>query len=296
MIRKYIIPAIAIAGFLFAVNFVAMQKRDIPKPSPEMTAPATAPFDKTVAGSGIIEASSENINIASPIGAIVKDVAVKVGQTVNAGDILFTLDDREVEADLSVKRAALDVARANLADARQKFERWKKLTDKQAVSIEEFKSREYAAQLAEANVKKAAAELAAAETNMEIRKIRAPINATVLKVDVRPGEFAPAQIANNPLIILGNTDMLYIRVDIDENDAWRVKPNAKASASLRGNKDIKTDLQFVRIEPFVVPKKSLTGQSTERVDTRVLQVLYSFPRDAMNAYVGQLVDVHIDGE
>ncbi|NBV43285.1 secretion protein HlyD, partial [bacterium] len=110
------------------------------------------------------------------------------------------------------------------------------------------------------------------------------------------GEFAPAQIANNPLIILGNTEIMNIRVDIDENDAWRIKPNAKASASLRGNKDIKTDLEFVRIEPYVIPKKSLTGQSTERVDTRVLQVMYAFPKGAMNAYVGQLVDVHINGE
>jgi HlyD family secretion protein len=46
----------------------------------------------------------------------------------------------------------------------------------------------------------------------------------------------------------------------------------------------------------VVPKKSLTGESTERVDTRVLQVLYSFPRGSLNAYVGQLVDVNIEAE
>ena len=296
MIRKYIIPAIAIAGLLFAANFILSQKKDIPKAPPEMGQPAPAPFVGTIAGTGIIEPSSENIEIASPIGAIVQEVRVQVGQSVAQGDVLFVLDEREAKANVDIRRAALEVARANLLDAQQKFNRWKQLTDKKVVSIEEFKSREYAAQLAKANVAKAEAELAAVETDLAIRSIRAPIAGEILKVDVRPGEFAPAQVAQQPLIILGRTDVLHVRVDIDENDAWRIKPNTKARANLRGNREIATDLTFVRIEPYVVPKRSLTGESTERVDTRVLQVLYSFPRGALQAYVGQLVDVHISPE
>jgi hypothetical protein len=53
-------------------------------------------------------------------------------------------------------------------------------------------------------------------------------------------------------------------------------------------------LKFVRVEPYVIPKKSLTGDSTERVDTRVLQVLYSFNRGALPVYVGQQMDVFIE--
>ena len=61
-----------------------------------------------------------------------------------------------------------------------------------------------------------------------------------------------------------------------------------------GNSSLSTQLHFVRIEPFVVPKKSLTGESSERVDTRVLQVLYSFKRGSLPVYVGQQVDVFIE--
>ncbi len=292
--RKYIIPALAIAGIAFAANFVIKQRKDTPPPPADIVQPAPAPFANTISGTGIIESSSENIEIASPIGAIVKEVKVSVGQKVKKGDVLFTLDDREAIANSEIRRTAIAVAKATQLDAQQKFERWRKLSDKQSVSIEEYKSRQYAAQLADANVRKADAELQAAQTDLEIRTVRAPIDGEILKVDVRPGEFAPAQVANNPLIIMGNTDTLFIRVDIDENEAWRIKPNTKARANLRGNRDIKTDLEFVRIEPYVVPKKSLTGQSTERVDTRVLQILYSFNKTAMTAYVGQLVDVHIE--
>jgi hypothetical protein len=83
-------------------------------------------------------------------------------------------------------------------------------------------------------------------------------------------------------------------VDIDENDAWRVKPGAKAVAYVRGSSDLSTPAQFVRFEPLVIPKRSLTGNSAERVDTRVLQVLFAFPRDKLPVYVGQQMDVMIE--
>jgi hypothetical protein len=57
---------------------------------------------------------------------------------------------------------------------------------------------------------------------------------------------------------------------------------------------MKTPLHFVCFEPYVVPKVSLTGDSTERVDTRVLQIIYSFDRGNLPIYVGQQMDVYID--
>lgn len=55
-----------------------------------------------------------------------------------------------------------------------------------------------------------------------------------------------------------------------------------------------TPLRFVRFESYVIPETSLTGDSTERVDTRVLQVIYSFDRDDLPIYVGQQMDVYIE--
>ena len=53
-------------------------------------------------------------------------------------------------------------------------------------------------------------------------------------------------------------------------------------------------LRFVRIERYVIPKKSLTGDSAERVDTRVLQITYELDRASAPLYVGQQVDVFIN--
>jgi len=87
-----------------------------------------------------------------------------------------------------------------------------------------------------------------------------------------------------------------VRVDIDENDAWRFDKNSKAVAFLRGNRSFKVDLKLAYVEPYVVPKKSLTGDSNERVDTRVLQALYRFERKQLPIYVGQQMDIFIEAK
>ncbi|MGL5020345.1 MAG: efflux RND transporter periplasmic adaptor subunit, partial [Luteolibacter sp.] len=64
---------------------------------------------------------------------------------------------------------------------------------------------------------------------------------------------------------------------------------------LKGDPTITFPLEFIRIEPYVIPKVSLTGSSTERVDTRVLQVIYALDRPLdVPLYVGQQVDVFIE--
>ncbi len=65
---------------------------------------------------------------------------------------------------------------------------------------------------------------------------------------------------------------------------------------LRGDPRQKFELRFVRVEPYVVPKKSLTGDNSERVDTRVLQVIYAVEGSGLPLYVGQQVDVYISGQ
>ncbi|MFZ9856422.1 MAG: efflux RND transporter periplasmic adaptor subunit, partial [Limisphaerales bacterium] len=83
-------------------------------------------------------------------------------------------------------------------------------------------------------------------------------------------------------------------VDFDEGNVSRVRPTAKALAYTRDDRRQEIPLDFLYIEPVLVPKKSLTGDPGERVDTRVLQAVYSFKPPSDPVYVGQLLDVFID--
>jgi HlyD family secretion protein len=296
MIQKFkslVLPTLAAVGFVLGLKTVFAGGQPPPVQVP-LVEPVRSPFESYAAGAGLIEARSENIEIASPVGGVVGAVHVEVGAVVAAGEPLLTLDDREVKARLEVKRNGALVARARLAEAESQFALYRGVTDKRAVSAEEFNKRKFAAATAAAEVAAADAEVSAAETELERLTVRAPVAGRVLQVRVRVGEFAPAQVSATPLILLGDVSRLHVRVDIDENDAWRIAPGAQAQGYIRGNMQLTAPLTFVRFEPYVVPKRSLTGDSTERVDTRVLQIIYALDPAALPVFVGQLMDVFIE--
>ncbi len=143
-------------------------------------------------------------------------------------------------------------------------------------------------------VEQAKASLHREEVALAMHTIVAPRTSTVLQVKVRVGEFLPASVTANPLITLGVTDPYHVRVDIDEADIPRLKPSAQAYASLRGSPEKQVPLHFIRSEPYVIPKKSLNGGVSERVDTRVLQLIYSVEPKEIMAVPGQQVDVYIE--
>jgi len=97
-------------------------------------------------------------------------------------------------------------------------------------------------------------------------------------------------------MMMGDLTIYHVRVDIDEHDIPRFQPGAAARAYVRGQTAHPLKLRFVRVEEYVTPKKSLTGDNTERVDTRVLQAIYAFDRGDLPVYVGQQMDVFIDSE
>ncbi len=233
---------------------------------------------------------------------------------------LKRLKEAPRKEELPAAKARVKEAEAVLADSKAQLNFVEGLKDNGAVSREEIAKRSYAVEKAEAALLKAKADLAlleagawkadlevaaaeadlrmaemeAAQVDIERLTVNTPVEGEVLQVNIRPGEYAQAGVTQQPLVLLGSVDVLHVRVDIDENDAWRFSPKAKAVAYLRGRSELKTDLTFEYVEKYVVPKRSLTGESTERVDTRVLQVIYSFFGKDFRVYPGQLVDVYIE--
>lgn len=345
MIRVVLVPLLALGGAGYAAWVVA-QGSQPPAVAQPVAPPARAPFPAYIAGAGLVEAQDQNVAVASPLGRLVEDVLVKVGDEVARGAPLFRLDGRDLAAEREIRRAAVLSAKARLdrllaapraeeippaearvkeaeaahADARRQAELWEKVADSRAVSAEDLDRKRYAAQAAAARLEEAKAardllkagawkpdvdvaraELAAAEAqakavDIEIDRltVRAPTDGTVLQLNVRAGEFAPAGPTATPLLLFGALKRFHVRVDVDENDAWRFQPESKAAAFVRGNRELKADLSFVRVEPYVLPKRSLTGESTERVDTRVLQAVYAFDRGVIPVFVGQQMDVFIE--
>lgn len=342
---KRLIPLFALASILFAAGYTYSVRPIRHRTTPTAPPPETT-SDKTVAAQGLIEPESENITLSSPVSGLVTRLYVKTGDHVHLGQPLFSLDDRELAADLGVKQAMLEGARAKLAksqlaprpeeippaqakvdeanaqlaDAEVQVQLIESVTDKRAVREEDVKRRRLNFDAAKARLEQAEKELALIkagtwsadleiaktdvnqaaaavrqdEINIDRLTVRAPADGVILQNKVRLGQYAQVGPLAEPLMVFGAGKGLHVRASVDENDAWRVQAGAAAVAHPRGNSRVSYALEFVRFEPYVIPKKSLTGDVTERVDTRVLEVIYRFKDSRVQVFDGQQLDIFVE--
>jgi multidrug resistance efflux pump len=341
---KYGLPLIAALILAFAI-FAIVRSQPVHATMTPPSPPPTPIVPGSVGAVGLVEASSENIAVSVPLPGMVTHVYVKAGDHVSRGQRLFSIDDRDLQAELGLRRSSLAMAQAKLdkllrsprpeeippaeakvkeaeelyRDADVQLELIESVRDKRAIRDEDLLRRRIAVRTASARLDEAKAdlallkagawqpdiEIARAEVNEAQRQVErvqadidrtivaAPITGEILQCKVRLGEYAPAGQLAQPLILMGATSQLNVRADVDEQDAWRVKGGVPAVASVRGDSSHRYRLRFVRFEPYVIPKKNLTGDSMERVDTRVLQVIFAFDKSAP-VYAGQQMDVFID--
>jgi HlyD family secretion protein len=345
MIVKYVLPILAMAGLVFAINRVVEARRPGPTAEPIVEPPTRPTSVKMIAGSGLVEARRENIPIGVNIPGVVTEVFVKKGEKVKVGAPLFRTDDREFNSMLAVReaelassqaqlhkliasprpedippaKAAAQEAEARMADAEAALARTERLFQRQMIAASDYDKDRYAYYAAKATYAKAKADLEkilagswkedieiaraavqlaqsqvqSIKTSLERLIVRAPMDGEVLQLNVRLGQFA-AMTWKEPMIVLGDSKRLHVRIDIDEPELLYFSKGAEAIATLKGRPNIRFPLKFVYVEPYVIPKQSLTGNNSERVDQRVLQVIYELPDDRpLDVYIGQQVDVYM---
>ena len=290
-IWKYGLPVLALAGVILAAGVVTFTNRDVPAIAPA-SEPPDPPFASFIWGTGFVEAGTQNVAVASPVDGLVAEVLVTVGQTVAKDQPLMRLDDRVVAASIAVQDGtiALDVLR--VAEAQSAVNSATAATSTGAAPANDLHAAQARLDEAGAALALAREQLRAIQVNQVLLTVRSPVAGQVLQLNKVPGEFVG--LGAGPVAVVGDTDHLRVRVQIDENDAYRVHAGARAVGSLRGDLTVRTPLAFQYIQPMVVPKLDLSGDSSERVDTRVLPVVYVFDRGDLPIYVGEQMDVCID--
>jgi HlyD family secretion protein len=317
-LKSAVLPTAAAAMFVFAMVSIIEPART--RAAPPVPPPASG-HAATVAGIGVVEPESEPVAIATEIAGVVRAVEVEPGQSVRAGAVLFRLDDRALSGALDVAlageqaalaeqraaEAALPVARAALADVEARLALYGAVDDARAVSGDEVERQRFAVERARAALAQAGAQALAAQAragsaaaqvrairiDLDRLQVRSPIDGRVWRRNVRAGEFAPAGVLAEPLMVVGSERVLQVRVEVDEEDAGRLRAGARAEGLFRGEPERRIALQFARIEPQARPKRTLSG-AAQRVDSRVVEVLYRFEAGDAPSLIGQRMDVFIE--
>ena len=324
--RNKLLIALAIIGILVglvsAYIFAIKQK-----PQPPAFTPASNPYEKGIYANGIIESyqtSGENINIYPEVPGVVSKIFVSEGQHVTAEMPLLMLDDsvqrataEQQEAQAESAKAQIGLAKASLKSLQDTLDKQKKSydLDPKSVSKDTLDSAQNAVEVGRKNLDVTLKQYEAAFKAYQASRvllskyvIKAQSDGSVLSINTAVGSYISSQGTYDsytggvdPPIVMGMGNLqnyIGVRCYVDEILISRLPQVSKIHArmSIRGT-NINVPLEYVRAQPYVTPKIELSDQRTERVDVRVLPIIFRFekPKD-ISLYPGQLVDVYIGDE
>jgi len=292
------------------------------KVNPPVFNPAPNPYERGIYANGIIEsaqASGANVNVFPEVAGTVIEVLVQEGQTVERGTPLVHVEDSlqqatvaQQQAQIAVSEAQVRAAQATLKTATDQLAKQQRSyeADPRSVSKSVLDDAGNAVRVAEANLAVAerqrvaeAKAAATAEALLAKYTIRAPIDGTVLSLGVSVGSYVSPQgtldtytRGATPIVVMGRQEStLAVRAFIDEILIAKLGKLQRLEATMyvRGT-DVSIPLEFVRVQPYVSPKVELSNARSERVDLRVLPVVFHFRRNpSIELYPGQLVDVYV---
>ena len=309
-----------LAGFVSAYVYGIKNKAQ-----PPAFTPASNPYEKGIYANGIIESyqsSGENINIYPEVPGVVTRILIAEGQNVQAGMPILMLDDSVQRATVEQQKAQAEsaleqigLAKASLKSLQDTLDKQKKSYDLEprSVSKDVLDTAQNAVEIGKENLAVAQKQYQATFKAYQASKvllskyvIKAPSDGSALSVNTAVGSYISSQGTYDsytgsldPPIVIGNLqNYIGVRCYIDEILINRLPKPSKMHARMfiRGT-DINIPLEYVREQPYVTPKIELSNQRTERVDVRVLPIIFRFEKQKdISLYPGQLVDVYIGDE
>ncbi len=206
---------------------------------------------ETVSANGKIQPEVE-VKISSDVSGEVKQLFVKEGDSVIAGQLLAVIDQELYQSALDRAEAVLSNSKANLASSRARiiqseaklaeveaqFDRNKKMYAQKLISDAEFQTAKsaYAAAkgdvdaskqtviAAEYTVKTQEAGIKEARKNLSRTSIYAPVSGTISKLAIEKGErvVGTSQMAGTEMMRIANLNDMEVSVDVNENDIVKV--------------------------------------------------------------------------
>lgn len=158
-----------------------------------------------------------SVAIKSRLETEITKVHFADGATVKAGDLLFTLDSRSIEAEIKRVEAVLTSGRAQLEQAERDVERYTDLVAKNATSVVTLQNARTQVSIWKATIEQSAAQLESLKVQLTYCSIRAPISGRISAANVKAGNFVrPADV--QPLATLNQIAPIYVSFTVPQRN------------------------------------------------------------------------------
>ncbi len=223
---------------------------------------------QAVQATGTLEAVT-TVQVGTQVGGIIQELYADFNDIVKKGQVIARLDptilDTQIEqqrANVTRSQADLDRLKVSLADAQQKLDRAKALSEKSLLPKSELDTAVVNVQSIEAQIKsseaalvQARSQLHTAEVNREHTVITAPIDGIVIQRAVEPGQTVNAGMSAPTLYILAaDLTKMQVNANIDEADVGSMRPGQRVTFRVDAfpNDTFLGTVQQVRLQPTTV--------------------------------------------
>ena len=257
---------------LLLLGGLALRPRPKP-PAPPTPAPVLQP--EAVSALGYLEPAGEVVELAAPISGIggtprLSQLLVQEGQRVRRGQLLASFDNRpRLQADLAAVNARLQTLQAQIRLQRREVDRYSRAASTGASPLVLLEEKRDELVKLEGQWRESLAQRQGLQVDLANSELRAPLDATVLKIHAQVGERPGVQ----GVLELGASDRMEAVAEVYESDINRVRVGqAVRLTSENGGFSGTLQARVLRISPQVSQRQVLSTDPTGDADARVVEV------------------------
>ena len=280
--------AVAFAALLAAVATAALGEPE-PRPSVTVLVLDARPVTSGLSFTGRV-AAVEKVDVRARVSGFLKGQHFREGQDVQAGDLLFTIEEETYQALVNQRQADLSAAEAKATNAQTQLARAKELLPKQTISQATYDDRHAASLMADAAVLQAKASLAEAQINLGYTKTAAPISGRIGRAMFKHG--ALVGVESGALATVVSQDPIYVTFAVSQRQIMEVRKSLRGDKG--GSRQAVVRLQLPDNSAYAdAGKVDFTDVTVDR-STDTLAVRAVFPNEDRTLVDGQYVRVRIE--
>ena len=233
-----------------------------------------------------------DIQIRARVDGFLEGIHFREGGQVKVGELLYTIDPREYQAQVDSARAQLAEARTQLANAQSELARVKPLAEMNALSKRDLDSATAKRDAAQGEVDAAKAQVDYALLNLSYCRITAPISGLIGKTQAKVGDYVGR--APNPVILnlLSDVDTVDVDFFISETDYLAY---VRRYGPFGGGQKEPVSMELILADGSVFPQRGAANFADSQVDpsTGSLLIQASFPNPDRVLRTGQFARIRM---